>query len=158
MKTIRPFWSFLASWLMIIIAPCVAQDASWKAVQRGPRFAVLDLLIDSGGTPLGAWQVDIVAKRGNVKIVGVEGGEHPAFAEPAHYDPKALQRDHIRLAAFAVAKPQDLPSARTRVASIHIQIEGQTGPEFAVKLETAGDASGKVIPVQTQLVERESKP
>ena len=78
-------------------------------------FTAVDVYIDSP-KPLAAWQVEI---RTAATIVGVEGGEPKAYAEPPFYDPKALQGGRIVLAAFTTdAAP---PSGRIRVARLHLQ-------------------------------------
>src|SRR5438552_2611435 len=65
------------------------------------RFGAMDIFIDSGSTPLAAYQIEIAATNGLAKIVGIEGGEHPAFQQPPFYDPKAMQHDRVILAGFS---------------------------------------------------------
>jgi hypothetical protein len=82
------------------------------------NFTAVDVYVDSP-KPLAAWQVEI---RTDATIVGVEGGEPKAYAEPPFYDPKALQGGRIVLAAFTTdAAP---PSGRIRVARLHLQERG----------------------------------
>jgi len=64
------------------------------------RFAVVDVYVDSGNQPLAAYQCGLTAARGDVKIVGVEGGEHAAFAEPPYYDPAAMMNDRTAVFVF----------------------------------------------------------
>jgi hypothetical protein len=78
-----------------------------------------------------------------VKIVGVEGGEHVAFREPPYYDPAALSRDRIIIAAFNTGR--DLPRGKTRVARLHLAITGPE-PEYTAKLDIAASAEGAAIP------------
>src|SRR5690348_13106857 len=86
------------------------------AADDGPiRFRPVHVYVDAGGTPLAAYQIEIVVD-GNAQIVGVEGGEHPAFALSPHYDPAALASGRIIIAAFNTGP--DLPSQRTRVATV----------------------------------------
>jgi len=93
-----------------------------------------------------------VTKAGSVEIVGIEGGEHPAFVEPPYYDPAAMANDRVILAAFSTGK--DLPHGRVRVARVHVQVSGGVEPKYEAKLVTAGSIDGKPIPatvsVQTQ--------
>jgi len=51
------------------------------------RFQAIDVLVDTGGFPLAAWQLEFQNRLPGVAIVGIEGGDHPAFATPPHYDP-----------------------------------------------------------------------
>jgi len=45
-------------------------------------FAAIDVIVDSGATPLAAYQFEMRSRTPGVEIVGIEGGEHSAFAEP----------------------------------------------------------------------------
>jgi len=69
------------------------------------RFAPLHIYLDCGSQSLGAYQFELKAASGRVKIVGVEGGQHPAFAEAPYYDPAALANDRIIVAAFSTVTP-----------------------------------------------------
>lgn len=106
------------------------------------RFEAVDILLDPGGTPLAAYQIEFVADPGRVKLVGIEGGDHPAFREPPYYDPAALSRSRVILAALSTAS--DLPKDKTRVARLHLQVEGVGPPEYAAKLVVAASADEQV--------------
>ncbi|HUW33059.1 MAG TPA: hypothetical protein VM223_15730 [Planctomycetota bacterium] len=123
---------------------------------EGVRFTAVDVFIDSKDQPLAAWQIELTAKPdrtdtgradtgvrpyNDVKIVGIEGGEHAAFKEPPYYDPAALNRNRVILAAFSTG--QTLPTGRTRVARVHVQVSGT--PEYQIKLIVAASADGKEI-------------
>jgi len=74
-------------------------------------------------------------------IVGVEGGAHEAYKTPPYYDPAALHNEgRIILAAFTTG--DDAPTGKTRVARLHLQIEGEQTPEFDVQLIVAADTDG----------------
>ncbi len=119
------------------------------ATSAPARFITCDILIDSGTSPLAAWQIDFRAAiaGGSVELVGVEGGVPGAYAQPAFYDPEALTHDHVVLAAFSTAKPDALPSGKTRVARLHLRVLGNAGahPETHIKLMAAADAGGHTI-------------
>ena len=96
----------------------------------------------AGAATLAAYQVEIKADGtgqrpmppdAKITLVGVEGGEHAAFKDAPHYDPAALHEDRLKdriiLAAFNTGA--DLPAGKTRVARIHVQVEG---PELAFKV------------------------
>ena len=141
------------------------QQAGPTAVSGGPhnpspRFEAVDVFVDSGARPLGAWQVEIKAIFGNtggatvprsVKLVGIEGGEAAAYKQPPYYDPAALHESQIQerivLAAFSTdVQGAGLPTGKTRVARLHVQVTGGAGePEYVVKLMTAGAADGSRI-------------
>lgn len=106
------------------------------------RFTFVDIYADCGATPLAAYQIELLATHGTFKIVGIEGGAHPAFAEPPYYDPAALYHERVILAAFST--DDDLPVGRTRVARVHVLLEAET-PVYAVKLMAAATADGTPI-------------
>jgi len=117
------------------------------------RFEWVNVFIDSKEKPLAAYQFELTAKSGDVKIAGVEGGEHPAFKEPPYYDPAALSNDRIIIAAFNIGK--DLPAGRTRVARLHVQVSGV--PEYAIKLVVTASADGKEIPATASVSQGEGR-
>ena len=125
------------------------------APQAPVRFEAVDVYVDSRDQPLAAYQFELAAETGEIKIVGIEGGEHPAFREPPYYDPAALTKDRIIIAAFNTG--QDLPRGRTRVARVHLQIVGETEPEYVIKLEVAASPEGKKVPASVILAKGEEK-
>jgi hypothetical protein len=114
----------------------------------------VDVFIRSDERSLAAYQFTFGAKKGEVKIVGVEGGDHPAFAGPPYYDPKALQKGRIKIAAFSMAG--ELPTGRTRVARLHLQVIGPVDPDYSVVLDAAASAEGKEIPVTISVAKGKS--
>lgn len=114
------------------------------------RFTYVDVFIDSKDQPLAAYQFELAAEKGDVKIVGIEGGEHAAFKAPPYYDPAAMSRDHVIIAAFNTGK--DLPKGKTRVARVHVQITGEPKPEYVIKLEVAASFKGQPISGATATV------
>ncbi len=123
-------------------------EAGQAATKVGPkvRFAPLHIFLDSGSRPLAAFQFELKAAAGQIKIVGVEGGQHAAFKEAPYYDPAALANDRIIIAAFNTGR--ELPKGRTRIATIHLQIIGEAEPDYELKLTVAADANAKEIPAK----------
>lgn len=119
------------------------------------RFAPVHVYLDPAGKPLAAYQFELKATSGQIKIVGVEGGEHAAFQEAPYYDPAALMNDRIIIGAFNTGS--DLPTTRTRIATIHLQITGDAEPKYELKLITAADSSAEEIPAQINLHSGEDK-
>lgn len=139
----------------VLLAAEVVPDQDLEQPAR-VRFAAVDLFIDSGGAPLAAWQVEFKATRGRVRIVGIENGEHPAFsAAPPYYDPDAMMNDRVILAQYSLARAVNLPTGRTRIATVHIQIEGDGEPHFEFTIHAAGDVAGRRIDAETTLQMRE---
>ena len=116
------------------------------------RFESVDVYVQTEGKPLAAYQLDLRATEGDVKIVGIEGGEHAAFSNPPYYDTAAMQQDHVIIAAFSTAKAELLPTGRTRIATIHVQITGAQEPKFATELTVAATVDGAAIPATISLV------
>lgn len=148
----------LAAIVLITIAAFLAAQAPRPAPSPDARFITCDVLIDSGQTPLAAWQIDVRASiaGGTIELVGVEGSGAAAktpFAEPPFYDPEALTRDRVVLAAFSTEKPESLPTGEKRIARLHMRITGEAAaaanpaprPEFTSKLITAADPTGAKI-------------
>ncbi|MBN2315074.1 MAG: hypothetical protein JXM79_14185 [Sedimentisphaerales bacterium] len=141
--------------IMVIILTSVSVMVPVLASQSAPsepsdesavHFSPLHIYIDSGNQSLAAYQFELKATAGQIKIVGVEGGEHKAFKEAPYYDPAALANDRIIIAAFNTGR--ELPKERTRIATIHLQITGDVEPEYELKLVVAADEHGKDIPAK----------
>lgn len=140
-----------------VIVPVVAQQSEHDGLSPDPvvRFAPLHIYLDSGNRSLAAFQFELKAATGQIEIVGVEGGEHKAFSEPPYYDPAALAQDRIIIAAFNTG--HDLPTGRTRIATIHLQITGDTEPTYELNLTVAGDEDGNEIPAKITFEKGEQK-
>lgn len=133
----------LRSRLVVALVVLLSSFAYSQTTQPATRFATLDILVDPQGKPLGAYQIEFRATRGDVKLVGVEGGASEAYRKAPYYDPKALQQSRIVIAAYST--DSSLPTTKTRVARLHVQIRGAEAPEYELKLVVAGDADAKPI-------------
>jgi DNA-directed RNA polymerase specialized sigma24 family protein len=120
-------------------------------------FRAMDIFVDSKEKPLAAYQLEFTAANGNPKIVGIEGGEHRAFARPPFYDPRAMQHQRVIIAAFSTETSDKLPKGRTRVATIHVQTKGAFEPGFELRLQAAADAGGNKIAADSRVEERKAK-
>ncbi len=141
---------------LIVPVPAQQADRYETSVQQKVRFAQLHIYLDSGNQALAAYQFELKATAGQIKIVGIENGEHPAFKEePPYYDPAAMANDRIIIAAFSTDK--NLPKGRTRIASIQLQIIGDAEPEYALELTVAADANGNEIPAKITYEKGEQK-
>lgn len=115
------------------------------------RFTYVDIMLDSKGQPLAAWQVEVAAEMGEVSLVGVETGEHPAYAKrPAYYDPAALKGRRIIVGDFSL--DANLPKGKTRVCRLMLEIKGAAKPVYAAKVMAAADNEGKKIDVAVDIV------
>jgi len=149
----------MKTWIAILFFGLAAGLlAQQPATEEGrSRFGAVDICLDSGSTPLAAYQLEFAATNGVAKIVGIEGGEHAAFRQPAFYDPKAIQHERVILASFSTAAANDLPTGKTRVATIHYQTTDLQPPKFILKFQTAGDAQGNKISAQASFEERKTQ-
>ena len=125
-------------------------DPDPKRAGTGSRFTHVDLFIDPKGEVLSAWQLEFTAEVGKVSLVGVETGEHPAYAsKPPYYDPAALAGNRILLADFTLdANP---PKAKTRVARLMLEVKGDAVPQYVTKLITAANSEGKRIAAEVSV-------
>ena len=143
--------------LTLLLRPA-AVCAQQPAREEGPsRFSAVDIYVDSKSAPLAAYQIEFSATNGFAKIVGIEGGDSAAFHEPPFYDPKAIQHERVIIAAFNTASADKLPSGKTRIATIHLQIVGDQAPQFDLKLQVAANPDGNRISVDTSFEERKSE-
>lgn len=106
-----------------------------------PRFVALDVFVNSADAPLAAYQFELVCK-GEVTLVGAEGGEHPAFKSAPYYDPAANLNRRIVVAAFSTQPA--LPHGRSRVARLMLATTGES--TYSATLVLAADQDGKHIP------------
>lgn len=143
---------------VVVLVPVLAQPSQrdYPTEQPRVRFIPLHVYLDSGGSALAAFQFELEATAGQVKIVGVEGGQHEAFSKtPPYYDPAALANNRIIIAAFSTQR--DLPKGRTRIATLHLQILGDVEPRYELKLIVAAGADGKEIPAKISFEKGEQK-
>lgn len=117
------------------------------------RFTTLDVFVEPAGKPVAAFQIQLQFEDGTT-VVGVEGGEHAEFKKAPYYDPKAIQKDRIIVAAFSVAAPNDLPKTRTRLLTLHLQTPSEKPVAFKIKKQLVSDHTGKTIDVPFVISER----
>jgi hypothetical protein len=140
----------------LIAAHAVALLAQSSA-DAGTHFRAVDIYVDAGDTPLAAYQLEFSVTNVLTKIVGVEGGGHPAFREPPFYDPKAIQQERVIIAAFSTEDAGKLPVGKTYVATIHIETIGPEKPTFQLKLQATANAAGQRIPATAICAEKKTQ-
>lgn len=117
------------------------------AQTTGAQFAVLDVYIDSQDQALAAWQFELTDANNHMQVVGVESGEHGSFAKVPVYDRDVVdqgQAERIIVANFSLDSTQALPKGVSRIASIHVRVDGE--PNYQLRLVNAGNADGVSIP------------
>ncbi len=115
------------------------------------RFEAIDVFVDSGNHHLAAWQLELASATKDVEIVGIEGGEHPAFKEPPHYDPRAMNNNRVILGAFNTGSDDELPRGRSRVARVHVRIAGSGDRLWHIELTTSASSGGTKIPAEISI-------
>jgi hypothetical protein len=115
------------------------------------HFAWVDVFVDPGGRPLAAYQFELKARGAGVTLVGVEGGEHPAYAEPPFYDPRANLHNRIVIAAFNTG--DDLPKTRTRVARVMVRVNGPGRPQYSASIDVAASTDARPIDAAISVTE-----
>ena len=120
------------------------------------RFAAVDVYLDSD-EPVAAWQFELADRRGMMKVVGVEQGESAAFERVPYYDREAVRRgqaDRIIVADYSLADVDELPSGRSRIATIHLMLSGDSDADFNLQLVTATTYDGEVMDARISLAVR----
>ena len=147
----RRFTAFILAGLVVMAAGWAAPtapdnlDIPGNQADEAIRFDAVHVFVDSGTMALAAYQLSLRATRGNVRIVGIEGSDHHAFANPPYYDPIAIQGDRVIIGAFSTADVDSLPTGRTRIATIHVQITGGQA-EYDAQLTVSAGVDGLAIP------------
>ena len=162
-------WALLIAFDVSLMALTYAQDGdthsdvresqSIESTIAGPndaradaiRFEAIDVFVDSGKQSLAAWQLELICRSNGVEIVGIEGGEHPAFKEPPYYDPRAMNNNRVILGAFNTGAAENLPTGRSRVARVHVQITGPGDRSWHTELTTSATFDGTRIPAKISI-------
>ena len=139
----RSVQALLLTALLALSTSGAAQDA---------RFVPVEIFLDSA-QPVAAWQFELVDRNGRMTVVGVENGASKAFTGAPYYDRPATQAgevERIVVAAYTVADAPQLPTGRTRIATVHLMIVGEA--DFEVTLVTATTADGQRIDASISLL------
>jgi hypothetical protein len=154
---LRPIAWHPFSLLLLLLFGLAAELLAQQPADEEHRFCAVDIFIDSGSTPLAAYQLRFAVTNGAARIVGIEGGEHPAFHQPPFYDPKAIQNDVAILASFNTASAAELPKGKVRVATVHFRTTGTRPPQFELKLQAAADTQGNKFACLASFEERKTQ-
>ncbi len=134
----------------LLVAACAfgAALSAWpQAADTDIRFVALDIFVETA-EPLAAWQFELRESSGMMRIVGVENGDSAAFGDAPYYDLETVSAgaaDRIIVADYSQGSAGELPTGRSRVATIHVQLEGTAAPDYVVNLMAAGGAGGEPI-------------
>ncbi len=146
-----------------LIAAGVIRDVDPEAAGRPGRFLSIPLTIDPQGTALAAYQIEITARRGTFKVVGVgtpvrpvdeRGGSVFPGTDPPRYDRDAAAAgpiDRLIVADFSLKPAQQLPTAVVTVATVEVYVEDLnfSADDLILTLQAAADPQGVPIPNAT---------
>lgn len=137
----------LSTLLLALVFTCSIPLWAQLTNTNSVEFRSVAVFLVSTNAPLAAYQLQFNVISDGAKIVGIEGGEHPAFAGPPFYDPEAMQHERVILAAFSTNSAPQLPAGRTRMATVHLQVRRGEELKFTTKLDAAADANGNKLTV-----------
>lgn len=122
-------------------------------------FARYDIVIETGGPALGAWQVEIGGGGAGAEVIGVRGGDaQGVWAEPATYDPLALNAARLAelrgqdapdkgvlivLAAYTLDAAA--PGGDVWVGSVNVMVTGDADAPLDASLVAAAGLDGERI-------------
>ena len=135
--------------IAFLVSGCMNPGQNTNDMVSG-RFIPVDIYVDPGNHQIAAYQIEIEDTLMVSSIVGIEGGEHPAFREPPHYDPSAIHNYRIILASFSLN--DTLPLTKTRIATIHLLVDGKVQPGCKIIDCIAAGPDGSPIAVNALLV------
>ena len=137
--------------LTMVLSCAVFMGAGWSAFSQsvgiGTRFSVLEIYLETA-EPVAVWQFELREASGTMRVVGVESGDSDAFGEAPYYDLAAVSggaADRIVVADYSLRPAAELPTGRSRVATVHVRLEGTADPEYVLNLMAAGGANGEPI-------------
>jgi hypothetical protein len=90
----------------------------------------VELFVDAGGAPLGAYRVELEGDRELVQILEASGGTSRAFASPPHV---SFAGSRLRLAAYQ-ASGMYAPSGAVSVARVRLRVLETVAPDTRVEL------------------------
>jgi hypothetical protein len=131
----------LLSALLLVVA-FVPASVSTSAAEVAPQraFSTIEIYLDGGDQPLAAYQLTLQYAQADTRLVGIEGGSTPAFADAPHYDPRALRGGTIKLAAMQLEGPW--PTHRVHVATLHVEHSATVTPRLAASQVVAATRNG----------------
>ncbi len=138
-----PEWRPVMLFCAMLVTCVVSAGPDLPAMHAAPRFEAVGIYVDPHGKPLAAYQFELVTEQGNATLVGIQGGDDPAYADPPYYDTRALLADRIIVGAFNTGTA--LPAKKTRVATLMIRATGEIEPKYNVRLQVAASSDAKPI-------------
>ena len=138
---------------IVIVIAALCGSLVWRVAasplapmqQDALAFATVDVVIETNGTPLAAYQLEIAATHASTRFVGIEGGDSAVFRDPPYYDPAAMQQERVIIADFSNAASDALPRGAVRIARLHVQYDPNQPLDFNSELIVAATRDGVTI-------------
>lgn len=124
-------------WAALVLAGLVTAP-------RAVEFEAVDIVIDTGGRPMAAFQFEVTA---DAKLVSVENGD--LQERPPYHDPAALQGGRVIVAEYTIAKPH---SGKVRAATLHFQHDGK--PDYKARIIVVAGPEGERMDATIEVVRR----
>ena len=122
----------VATTARILLFASLVTGISWSVPAfSASRFMPVHIVIDST-EPLAAWQFEFTRIDGSMQVVGLENGDGPAHDTAPYYDRGAVAAgaaDRLVVAHYSLLDRTRLPSGTTRVATLHVMVDGEAEPE-----------------------------
>ena len=146
----RRVWATFVLCAGLVTAAC---PGSPKINSGEIRFEAVEIYLESEH-PVAAWQFELGESSGRMRVVGIENGDSAAFAGAPYYDFEAViegEADRIIVADYSLKPADELPTGRSRIATVHVQLQGPTEPHYVLSLMATGGADGQPIPASIDL-------
>jgi len=130
--------------MLCALAAPLAADAETADAPVGVQFRLAQLIVDTGGRTLGAYQIVLHCAADAVAIVGIEGGVPPQFAGLPAFDRRGLASGKVRLAAFSLDERG--PKGQVCVARLHLALRKRDAlASLKLTPEVIATPNGKTI-------------
>lgn len=130
--------------MLCVLAAPLAADAETVDAPAGVQFRLAQLIVDTGGRTLGAYQIVLDCHPEAIAIVGIEGGVPPQFAGLPAFDRRGLTAGKVRLAAFSL--DENGPKGRVCVARLHLALKKRDAlASLKITREVVATPRGKKI-------------
>ena len=146
----RRAWTVFLACAGLLTAAC---PSSLDVHAGETRFEAVAIYLESD-EPVAAWQFELSEASGRMRVVGVENGDSAAFDGAPYYDLQAVnegEADRIVVADYSLRPAEELPTGRSRIATVHVQLQGSAEPEYALSLMAAGGEDGEPVAASIEL-------
>ena len=113
------------------------------------RFNSVEIHLEAPDRRIAAYQFELAVTSGDARIVGIEGSNIEGFKQAPYYDPAALAKGRVIIAAFSTRST--LPKGKNQVATVHMREAGKTPVVYELRRIVAADETGVSVTAQGTL-------